>query len=242
MAVARTGTGTPVSGAAAITVLAGAGAAAGNYGLIVCETANEAPSAPSGWFYPGFTIGVGSAGVAGGTRITPFYSTSIGAGDISPGVSIADSGDHQIAAMLTYSGLDPTTPFVWSNGPSATPATTSVSGSASSLTATDVRAGDIILAMIATDRDSATVSTNTSASWSNVTGTNSFAINASTASGAGGGIIVNELLVTADATGVPSFSCSITSSIWAMLFVVLKAPRSFPPRANLNPLLPMLVR
>lgn len=77
------------------------------------------------------------------------------------------------------------------------------------------------LGIICTDRDSSTVSTNTSPSWSG-TGAptaNSFIANFSTSQGLGGGIIVNE--GTGCVAGSTSFGCEITSSIWAGRVLVL---------------------
>src|SRR4051812_37998640 len=112
MVVARTSAGAPVSGIAAISPLPGAGAAAGDFGIIVCETADQTPGTPASWSASGGAAVGTPAGAAGATRATIFSRLAIAAADISPGPTVGDSGDHQIAAMLTYSGVDPVTPII----------------------------------------------------------------------------------------------------------------------------------
>jgi hypothetical protein len=230
VAVTRTSVSTSMaSGLADITATYGSGAAAGNLAILITETANQLPAAVAGITAAIVNFGVGTAGAAAATMVDVLYLNSVMASNITNGHLVSDSGDHQNAIIITFSGHDTITAPNWLAANSATPATTSVTMTQSNGSFVNVKTNDILLAVIATDRDSATVSTNTSASWSNVTGSNSFIANFSSATGAGGGIIVNELDVTADATAAVSFSCSITSSIWAGVILLLKAPSSDPP-------------
>lgn len=219
MAVTRTSVGATQSGIAGITVTPGAGAAAGNFGVILVETANQTMTTPSGWVKVFEGTGTGTAGAAGATRLIAFSKDSITSTDISTGVALADSGDHQIAAFLTYSGVDTTVGISPSGEGIASTATTSVSTNGNP----NIKNNGIALAVIGTDRDSATASTNSSPVWSGITGSNSFIVNDSTASGAGGGLIVNELVATSDTTGA-GFSCTITSSIHTNVVLGLRPP------------------
>lgn len=228
------------SSAAAGTVTFGTGAAAGNLGVLVVENANEAFTPPSGWTTLDVR-GFGTGGAAGGEQTTVCYKLNITSGDVTSGIAIADTGDHQNAILLTFTGHDTTTPLQVPFTDVASGATTAVSIATLRSSGVTVTAYDLALAVIGTDRDSATVSTNASAAWANIAGSNSFIANFSSATGAGGGIIVNQLTPSANQTGDTTFSCTITSSAWAGLIVVVKAPpTSFPVFSN--PLLPLLVR
>lgn len=226
MAVARTSTGTAVPGTAGITVLPGAGAAVGDYGIIIVETANQTMAAPSGWAKSVEGGGTGTAAAAGGTRLIIFTRVSIVSADISPGVTLADSGDHQHAVFLTYSGVDTGTGLQTSSETVGTPATTS----ASTGTIGIFQSGDAALAVIGTDRDNATVSTNTSPAWSgSPTGTNNGVIvNVSSTSGAGGGIIADEFIFSATPAGAVGFSVTITSSIYTSFLLRIPAAATNP--------------
>lgn len=246
MAVARTSTGSLFSSAASGTATFAAGATAGDLGILIVETANQAITTPSGWTLDRQT-GTGSAGAAGATMLSFYHKSGISAGDISGGISISDSGDHQNALLLTYSGSDNNgrygagTPISITNGNAITPASTTASTNGIGSAGTIVQ-GDILLAVIVTDRDSATVSTNTSPVWTNITGSDSFIVNVSSATGAGGGIIVSEFVPNATATGTPTFSCSITSSIMVTAAAQIFCPTASAPFRNYDPLLPLLVR
>lgn len=224
MAVTRTSTGSLVSSAAALTATFGAGATAGDLGILIVESANQTVTTPSGWTkIDGF--GVGSAGLAGGTALWAFSKVSITSGDISSGISVADSGDHQNAVLLTFTGYDATTPWVKTFfGTDSSTSATTVNINGATGTTTTITANDVALGIICTDRDSATVSTNGSAAWANIAGSNAFIVNVSSATGAGGGIIVNQLTPSGTQTADASFSCTITASANASLVVVIKAP------------------
>lgn len=220
MAVARTSTGSLFSSAASGTATFAAGATAGDLGILIVETANQTITTPTGWTGPVAT-GTGTAGAAAATMLQIFYRASITSGEVSGGIAISDSGDHQNAVLLTYSGHNTSGPINTSAVTTITPASTSASCSAIT-----VNTSDVFLAVIATDRDSATVSTNTSAAWSNVTGSNSFIENLSSATAAGGGIIVNELIPTSANPSI--FTCSVTSTIMVTCAVQIVAATPAP--------------
>lgn len=249
MAVTRTSTGAMASSAAATTAVFAAGATAGDLGILIVETANQAITTPAGWSLNkgGAGTGTGTAGAAAATMLSVYTKSSITAGDISGGISISDSGDHQNALLLTYSGYDPNgrygvgAPVAGAGLNIITPANTAASSNGLAA-ANQILIGDICLAIIATDRDSATVSTNASAAWNNVAGSNSFIENLSSATGAGGGVIVNELVPSGSSTAAVTFSCTVTSTIMIVGVFQIYAPATSAPFTNFNPMLPLLVR
>jgi hypothetical protein len=209
------------SSVSATTATFGTGATAGDLGILIVETANQAITTPTGWtlLRGGAGTGTGTAGAAAATMLSIYYKANITSGDISSGISISDSGDHQNAILLTYANYEPNGHYGVAQPCSAsgvnigTPATTSVSTNGVAAT-NSVQTTDILLAVIVTDRDSATVSTNSANVWNSIGGTDSFIANFSSATGAGGGIIVDELVPNSQATAAPTFNCTITSSIY----------------------------
>jgi hypothetical protein len=218
--ITRVGINTPAQSTAAITVTLPAGSQEGDYCLVLAETANDSAGvspANQGMVNIGNVTGTGTAATIGAVRLYD-YAKFLDAADITRGnFTFSDSGDHQYCSCIVYRGVNRNTP----EGHVAaldigTPATTTVS-----LSAVATRAGSVALAIIATDRDSATVSTNTAQTWSG-TGAptaNADIVNVSSAGNLGGGLIVNE--GTGCPAGSTSFTCQITSSIWAGRIVVL---------------------
>lgn len=248
MAVTRTSTGALFSSAAAGTATFAAGAAAGNLGILIVETANQAITTPAGWtlLSGGAGTGFGVAGAAGASMLSIYYKDGISSGDVSGGISISDSGDHQNAVLLTYSGHDSTgrgagAPVISSTNNQASTAGTGL-GTTGVGSAGSIVNGDILLCVVGTDRDSATVSTNSGFSWSTPTGSRSVIVNVSSATGAGGGIIVDELDVTATSTNAASLTGTITSTAYNTFALQIFAPGTSPPFRNLNPMLPLLAQ
>jgi hypothetical protein len=228
VAVARTSASSSMaSGTAGITATFGTGAAAGNLGILIVETANQTPGTPSGWTSFGLTgNGFGSAGSAGSTMLTVFYKNGISSGDISGGIAVADSGDHTNAILLTYSGFDTSTPIpvvstVASN--SSTSSTSFGSWHISSGIVTDCA----VVAVTATDRDSNTAATLSGVSFINVSGSSSLAANFSSASGTGGGIFVHDVIATGNQTGDVEYDVTFTASAYNnVVFVIAPAVSS----------------
>ncbi len=114
MTILYIGQGTFASGAAALSVGMPAGIEAGDLLLLMVETANQAVATPSGWTQaPNSPQGTGTAAAAGGVRLTVFYKV---AGSSESAVDVADSGDHQVAVVSAYRGVDPGQPINSSAG------------------------------------------------------------------------------------------------------------------------------
>lgn len=80
---------------------------AGDTGTIFVQSSNEAPGAISGWTQQG-QLGTGTPGAAGSVMLTIYTRTA--ASSSEPTVTVPDSGNHTIAAMLVIRGCDPSTP------------------------------------------------------------------------------------------------------------------------------------
>lgn len=114
MAIQYISGGAAAAGAAALTVSLPTTRANDDLLLLLVETANQAVTTPTGWsIVAGTPQGVGTAAATTATRISLFYRFVDGS-ETNP--SIADSGDHQIAQIICYRGVDPVNPFNASAG------------------------------------------------------------------------------------------------------------------------------
>src|SRR5215218_3136309 len=106
MAIAVVGVGTVASGLAAINPGLPTGWAADDIHVLLIETENEPVAAMTGW--P--NVGAGTINVATGsiTALTIRYRVAV-AGDTAP--TVPDSGNHQIARIIGFSGVDTTNPW-----------------------------------------------------------------------------------------------------------------------------------
>jgi hypothetical protein len=87
-----------------------AGMAAGDFMVLDVHTCNQAVTTPSGWTpFTGTPISTGTAGAAGGTRLTQFYRWWQ-SGDTAPTVSVS-GGTVSNGIISGYRGIDQTTPF-----------------------------------------------------------------------------------------------------------------------------------
>lgn len=206
--------------------------------LLWLESANEGHTVPAGWLsHP--AISIGTAGATTATRLANYYKVIDGTE--GGAVSVSGTCDHRVAAMATYSGVDPITPFVVGTG---TASTTTATTAVSLPNAAAVTAGMYLLACLATGRDSATASVNSGVAFSGAgapTTVNEM-INLSSATNNGGGLIIWE--GTNPTAGSPTFAATITSSQWAGRLLGLNpailtpsSPFLMPP-----PMLPLLVR
>lgn len=152
--------------------------------LLVVESANQAASAPAG--YASVTNspqGTGSAGVAGGTRLSVFWKRATSS-ESAP--TVADTGDNTFAAILALRGcLTSGDPWEASAGDVASSASTSVTFPA----VTTLGADRLIVNIVAHDIDAAGVSQ--ASAWAN--STLRFLVpllDDTTSSGSGGGLAV----------------------------------------------------
>jgi hypothetical protein len=76
---------------------------AGDVGLMLVETANQAVAAPAGWLaVAGSPQGTGLAGNSTATRLTVFYKRALSSSEGQAG--LLDAGDHIVAQILTFRG------------------------------------------------------------------------------------------------------------------------------------------
>ena len=135
--------GVESSGVGAITPALPSGWAAGHLLVLAVETANEAVSAPSGWTET--TNSPQSTGTAGSTSATRLhvFQRIAQSGDTAP--TVADSGDHQIAWITAFSGVDSTTPVLHSAG-----SVLSSAGQTGTATGFTTTVADCLIVMIGT--------------------------------------------------------------------------------------------
>lgn len=141
--------GVESSGVGAITPALPSGWAAGHLLLLAVETANEAVSAPSGWTETANSPQ--STGTAGGTSATRLhvFQRIAQSGDTAP--TVADSGDHQIAWITAFSGVDSTTPVLHSAG-----SVLSSAGQTGTATGFTTTVADCLIVMIGTHAEDLT--------------------------------------------------------------------------------------
>jgi hypothetical protein len=146
MAVTYSAKGAFASGTGALTVAVPTGYAAGDLLLMVCESANQTFTTPTGWTALS-TAGTGTAGTAGAVRIACFWKIA-GASEAS--VTVADTGDHTTAIMFLFKGNNLTNPIIQATS------TTAAANTAVTFPALTVsKAGTMIVYALASDRDSA---------------------------------------------------------------------------------------
>lgn len=116
--VATTGSAASISGGYPT------GTVAGDFCLLCIETANQALSPPAGWVeLASSPQGQGSAGAAGGVRLTVFYRFApVGLANYSTG----DSGDHQFVGIMAFRGVDTVAPINAEGGATGGAASTTV--------------------------------------------------------------------------------------------------------------------
>lgn len=100
--------GTGVGGIGAINVAWPAGHAAGDFGVLVVETAAAALTDPSGWTLLGY-IDQGTT-----TRLTLFQRFA--ASGAESDAAVPDSGDHQYGVIITFDNIDTSEPVVGIGG------------------------------------------------------------------------------------------------------------------------------
>jgi hypothetical protein len=219
--------GVEASGVGDITPALPAGWAAGHLFLLAVETANQAVSAPSGWTET--TNSPQSTGTAGGTSATRLhvFQRIAQSGDTAP--TVADSGDHQIAWITAFSGIDATTPVLHSAG-----SVLSSAGQTGTATGFTTTVADCLIVMIGThaedlNDDAACVVAN--ANLTSVTVRKTFN---STAGNGGCLVVATGIRASAGAIGSTTFEWSDDSNgqpisnVQAMLILALQETVSTP--------------
>lgn len=154
--------------------------------LLVCSSANQEISAPSGWSTIA-SAGAGTPGEPGGIGAYAFYRVATSDSETAP--TIADSGDHQTAIIFAFRGVDTINPI----NVSATAADTAVSTSVSFPSVTTTKDRCTIVHISGIDDDQADTSNISAAANSNLyargsTGTIVALHNESISTGYGGGL------------------------------------------------------
>jgi hypothetical protein len=192
------------SGTGAVTPALPTGIASGDLLILLCETANEAVTTPTGWtIAPSSPQSTGTAAATTATRLSIFYRIATGS-DSAP--VIADPGDHLIAQIMAFTGVDQTTPFNASAGDVNASASTAVTVPA--VTTTCDNAWILACCSWVTDTATAQASGQTNA---NLSG-GAERMDASTTSGNGGGFsVVTGLLALAGNSGTTAVTLATSS-------------------------------
>jgi len=159
----------------------------------------------------------GTAGAAGGTRLSIFWKRAVSAAETSP--TITDTGDHQVGVIITYRGCATTgVPINITAGGVLTPAGTTITFPS---VTTTVKGCLIVLAASSdTDANSTTeFSSFINAGLSNLTERIDYIGN----TGRGGGFgVADGGKVVAGATGTTAVT--VVSTVSAFLTIALKGP------------------
>ena len=218
MAITFVNKGAFNSGAAGLTIAQPASTAANDLLLLFIETENQSISvtSPSGWTeVTGSPVTTGTAGAAGGVRLTVFYKIHSGS---EASVVITDSGDHQAAIILAYRDIDTFAPF------DVTPVSSVTTPASTTLTLpgiTTATANAWIVHAAALDLDSASTTTTGAATNANLTGITE-RHDQTIATGDGGGlVIIDGVKASIGATG--NTTATVTSTIAVHLTMALSA-------------------
>lgn len=232
MTIAFVNVGTVGSGAASVAPGIPASVVAGDLLILFVQTSDEAPSVggtwpPVGWtefrtsYGPGLTnIDNGIApGGAGAANLWPAYKIATGS-DVAP--TVPDSGDHQFAQIIAYTGVDSDFPFeqylqvIVAGGASQAMVTMStnvaggnVASTALSWPTRDVQgANRMVLLIAALGLDSASSTTSSGYANANLSAITE-RIDQTVSTGTGGGLVVVE--GTANAGTIAATTGTVTS-------------------------------
>lgn len=154
---------------------------AGDFLLLSVHSANEAVATPSGWTDVGVTYSTGTAGAAGGTRLSQFWKIQSGSDTT---VTVADSGSTTGGAITAWRGVNNTNPIASIQGGVEASATTSLT-----LPAVTVGEDQLVLWSMAIDADANSTANVTNITHGSLTSITEL-VDRTTNAGAGGGISV----------------------------------------------------
>jgi hypothetical protein len=209
--------GSAVSGTGAITP-AWPTHQSGDVALLIVESANQAItlSTPAGFAaVTNSPQGTGTAGGTSATRLTVFWKRATTSAEPNP--TVADSGDHQIARIITFRGVVASgNPWDVTAGNVASSASTSVSIPG----ATTTVANTLVVAIVTNGTDTSSAQ---AGSWANSNLTSlTERVDGGTTSGNGGGFaIATGVKATAGAYGTTTATLS-TSSRQGRMSIALK--------------------
>ena len=190
----------------------------GDVALLVVETANQAVTLSTA---AGFTAvtnspqGTGTAGGSSATRLTVFWKRATSSAEATP--TIADSGDHQIAKIITFRGVTSSgDPWDITAGSVASSAGTSVSIP----TVTTTVANTLVVTIVANATDTSSARTS---GWTNSNLTSlTERMDNNTTNGNGGGFgVATGVKAAAGATGATTATLA-TSSVQGKMTIALK--------------------
>jgi hypothetical protein len=209
VAIAVVAVGTVASGVNAISPGLPAGWPPDDIHVLVVETNNEPIAAMSGWS----NVGVGVQNVATGTvtSLTIRWRRAVG-GDAAP--SVPDSGDHQIARIIGFSGC-PTSGDPWDVTLFGSESVSDTTVSFPNITTTTANCM-VVHALSVGSPDSTTGQSSGAGTNANLTGLAN-RMNNQTSSGTGGGFaMITGLKATAGAVGATT--TTITTANFKALF------------------------
>ena len=196
---------------------------AGDVALLVIESANQAISlsTPAGFVeVTGSPQGTGTAGGTAATRLAVYWKRATTSSESSP--TVADSGDHQIARIITFRGvIGSGNPWDVTAGGVAASASTAVSIPG----ATTTVANTLVVTIVANGTDTTSAQTS---GWTNANLTSlTERMDNNTSSGNGGGFgVATGVKATAGAYGATTATLA-TSSVQGKLSIALK-PAALP--------------
>ena len=210
--------GTEVNGIGAITV-AWPTHQSGDVALLVVESANQtiSLSTPAGFAEVAAQQGTGTAAGTAATRLAVYWKRATTSAETSP--VVADSGDHQIARIITFSGtIASGNPWDVTAGDVAASASTSVSIPA----ATTTVANTLVVAIAANATDTTTAQ---NSGWTNANLTSlTERIDSNTTTGNGGGFGVATGIKAAAGDYGAMTATLATSSVQGRMSIALKPP------------------
>jgi len=195
---------------------------ANDIALLVVETANQAVtlSTPAGFVEVlNSPQGTGTAAGTAATRLSVFWKRAASSAESNP--TVADSGDHQIAQIITFrGGITSGNPWDVTAGNVASSASTSVSIPG----ATTTVANTLVVAIVANATDTATAQTG---NWANPNLTSlTERADSSTDQGNGGGFGVATGVKATAGAYVATTATLATSSVQGRMSIALK-PEEF---------------
>lgn len=207
-----------------------AGIRRGDLLLLLVETANQVVVAAditgaTGDAYvaaPGAAPqGTGTAGAAGGVRLTVFYKFTTGTEAVL-GITDGNARDHTAAVILAFRNVDPLRPFNTSAG--GVLATGNTALTLPQVTTT--RSQCMIVNVVATDRDLA--ATTTFSAWANATtGAPTERFDQTVATGTGGGFGVATALLGVEGASGQTTATQATAVTAAYITYALEPARRF---------------
>lgn len=210
MAVQYIGRGSRTLSANAVTATLPTGVAEGDLMILAVGTANQAITTPDGWIeVANSPQGAGTGGQADAIRLGLYYKIATSS---ESDLTVADTGDYQIASIFLFRGTDTTTPFNTTAGRVQTSATTTYTGNAITTTID----GCMIVDFIGIDRDvinTANLSSWTNASLETITEILDYANNTQTGGGLGVANGIDTIAGSVDATTATLSASQIYASI-----------------------------